>query len=188
MQIFRHTDSRPMPWKNGKGTTAEIAVSPAGAGLEDFDWRLSIARMEADAPFSAFPGVERTLAVLEGEGLALTLAGDAPVTLDRSSAPYRFAADRPADGRLRDGPVSNLNIMVRRAGRAHVMRRIGLQGSLEVSGAGTLLVLCHTGEIQLGDGGVRLAALDCARIEGTGKTALRSDAVSSAFLIDIFRA
>ncbi|MFO7483937.1 HutD family protein, partial [Oceanibaculum nanhaiense] len=74
MQIFRYADNRPMPWKNGQGTTTEIVVAPAGAGLEDFDWRLSIARMEADAPFSAFPGIVRTLAIVEGAGLTLAVA------------------------------------------------------------------------------------------------------------------
>lgn len=185
MQIFRHADARPMPWKNGQGTTTEIAVAPAGAGLEDFDWRLSIARMEADAPFSAFPGIVRTLAVIEGAGLNLTVEGNAPVTLDPDSAPHRFAADRAAEGRLPDGPVSNLNIMTRHASCTHLMRRVRFQGSLEVSVTGTLIVLCHTGGI--GIGGASLGPLDCALIEDTEKAALHSSAASTAFLIDIFR-
>ena len=185
MQIFRYADRRPMPWKNGQGTTTEIAAAPAGAGLEDFDWRLSIARMEADAPFSAFPGIVRTLAVIEGAGLTLAVAGEAPMTLDQASAPHRFAADQPTEGRLLDGPVSNLNIMTRRAGCTHMMRRVRFQGELEVSAAGTLLVLCHSGGIEIG--GISLGPLDCALIEETEKAALHSSAASSAFLIDIFR-
>lgn len=185
MQIFRYADKSPMPWKNGQGTTTEIAAAPAGAGLEDFDWRLSIARMEADAPFSAFSGIVRTLSVIEGAGLKLEVTGDAPVTLDQSSAPYRFAADRPAEGRLLGGPVSNLNIMTRRASCTHMMRRVRFQGELEVSVTGTLLVLCHTGGIEIGE--ASLGPLDCALIEDTEKAALHSSAVSSAFLIDIIR-
>ena len=185
MQIFRYADKSPMPWKNGQGTTTEIAAAPAGAGLEDFDWRLSIARMEADAPFSAFPGIVRTLSVIEGAGLKLEVTGDAPVTLDQSSAPYRFAADRPAEGRLLGGPVSNLNIMTRRASCTHMMRRVRFQGELEVSVTGRLLVLCHTGGIEIGE--ASLGPLDCALIEDTEKAALHSSAASSAFLIDIIR-
>ena len=185
MQIFRHADSRTMPWKNGQGTTTEIAVSPAGAGMADFDWRLSLARMESDAPFSAFPGIVRTLAVIEGTGLNLAVEGDAPVTLSPSSAPHRFAADRPAEGRLPGGPVSNLNIMTRRAGCTHMMRRVRFQGPLEVSVTGTLLVLCHSGGIEIG--GASLGPLDCALITDTEKAALHSSAASTAFLIDIFR-
>jgi len=189
MQIFRYADNRPMPWKNGQGTTTEIAVSPGGAGLDDFDWRLSIARMEADAPFSAFPGIVRTLAIVDGAGLKLEVTGDAPVTLDQSSAPHRFAADRPAEARLLGGPVSNLNIMTRRAGCTHLMRRLHFQGELEVSMTGTLLVLCHTGGIRIGntEDGPQLGPLDCALIEDTEKAALHGSAASSAFLIDIFR-
>jgi len=184
MQIFRYADNSPMPWKNGQGTTTEIAVAPAGAGLDDFDWRLSIARMESDAPFSAFPGIVRTLAVIEGAGLTLAVAGDAPVTLDQAAAPYRFAADQPAEARLLDGPVSNLNIMTRRASCTHLMRRLHFQGELEVSTAGTLLVLCHSGGIEVGS--ISLDPLDCALIEETEKAALHSSAASSVFLIDIF--
>ena len=185
MQIFRYANRSPMPWKNGQGTTTEIAVSPAGAGLDDFDWRLSIARMESDAPFSAFPGIVRTLAIVDGAGLTLAVAGDTPVTLDQASAPHRFAADQPAEGRLLGGPVSNLNIMTRRASCTHFMRRLRFQGNLEVSVTGTLLVLCHSGGIEIGE--AQLGPLDCALIEETEKAALHSSAASSAFLIDIFR-
>jgi environmental stress-induced protein Ves len=47
-----------MPWKNGGGETTEIAVFPDGAGLSDFDWRVSMARVDGDGPFSSFPGIE----------------------------------------------------------------------------------------------------------------------------------
>jgi uncharacterized protein len=68
MRILRAENYRRMPWKNGGGLTAEIAVSPESAGLDDFDWRVSMARVEAGGPFSLFPGVDRTLSILEGEG------------------------------------------------------------------------------------------------------------------------
>ena len=55
--------------------TTEIAVFPADAGLEDFAWRLSMATVASDGPFSSFAGVDRTLAVLEGEGIVLSVEG-----------------------------------------------------------------------------------------------------------------
>jgi environmental stress-induced protein Ves len=64
-------DYARMPWKNGGGQTTEIAVS-AGASLADFDWRVSIAEINADGPFSAFAGVDRTLVLLSGAGVRLT--------------------------------------------------------------------------------------------------------------------
>ena len=53
----------PVSWKNGGGSTTEIAVFPPDAGFDDFDWRVSLATVAADGPFSAFPGIERTLAM-----------------------------------------------------------------------------------------------------------------------------
>jgi len=58
----------PVPWKNGAGSTTEIAVFPQDAGFTDFDWRVSLATIGADGPFSVFPGVDRTLALVEGHG------------------------------------------------------------------------------------------------------------------------
>ena len=60
-----------MPWKNGGGTTIEIAVSPHGAGLDDFDWRVSMARVEGSGPFSRFADIDRCLCVLGGAGIVL---------------------------------------------------------------------------------------------------------------------
>src|SRR5690606_386633 len=65
------------PWKNGGGETAEIAVSPAGAGFDDFDWRISTAIVAQSGPFSGFPGVDRVLTVIEGGAMELTVAGEA---------------------------------------------------------------------------------------------------------------
>ena len=90
MRILRAADYRVMPWKNGGGTTTEITVSPDGSGLDDFDWRVSMARVASSGPFSGFAGVDRTLAVLEGEGIVLDIAGQSPATLTRASAPLSF--------------------------------------------------------------------------------------------------
>ena len=58
MKILRHEDYKVMPWKNGGGITTEIWVSPEGSGLAGvpFDWRVSIADVATDGPFSKFAG------------------------------------------------------------------------------------------------------------------------------------
>ncbi|PZQ36768.1 MAG: hypothetical protein DI559_11770, partial [Ectopseudomonas oleovorans] len=66
--------ARAMPWKNGGGSTVELAISPVGAGLEDFAWRISSAQVAMDGAFSCFPGIDRSLAVLAGNGLYLQRA------------------------------------------------------------------------------------------------------------------
>lgn len=74
-RLIRSTDLVRVPWKNGGGTTAEVAVHPPGTGFDAFDWRISMADVAADGPFSRFPGVDRTLVLAEGRDLVLDLEG-----------------------------------------------------------------------------------------------------------------
>lgn len=113
MRILRVADHKTMPWKNGGGVTTEIAVFPPDAGLDDFLWRVSTARVDQDGPFSIFPEIDRSLSILEGEGLDLTIDGK-PVRLTEGSAPYAFAADVPVGSLLISGSVVDLNVMTRR--------------------------------------------------------------------------
>ncbi|MET7700435.1 HutD family protein [Streptomyces sp. NPDC005485] len=100
-------------WKNGGGVTREIAAWPQGAGMDDFVWRVSLAEVGADGPFSAFAEVDRTLTVVEGAGMDLTVDGKRQI-LDTRLVPRDFPGDVPTDCRLLDGPVVNFNVMWRR--------------------------------------------------------------------------
>jgi environmental stress-induced protein Ves len=132
MQVLRAGDYRSMPWKNGGGVTTEIVVSPAGAGLDDFDWRISMAKVESGGPFSSFSGVDRTLSILEGEGIDLAIAGQVSVRMDRNSPPLPFPADVPTEVDLIDGPIVDLNVMTCRGRSRHSVERIELFGALEI--------------------------------------------------------
>ncbi len=88
--VLKGSTYRRMPWKNGAGETVEIAVSPEGAALFDFDWRISMATVATDGPFSIFPGIDRTLSILEGNGMSLSIDGGAPVLLTQDSDPLAF--------------------------------------------------------------------------------------------------
>ena len=57
------------PWKNGAGATREIIAVPSVDA--PFLWRASIATLQADGPFSPFPGVDRTIVLLAGQPLRL---------------------------------------------------------------------------------------------------------------------
>ena len=81
MHWLRAESHRRMRWKNGKGETIEVAVHPPGATLETFDWRISMAAVVEDGDFSSFAGIDRTLAVLGGGPLGLTMDGASPVNL-----------------------------------------------------------------------------------------------------------
>lgn len=112
-----------VPWKNGGGTTREVLAHPPGAGTGGFAWRLSIASVEQDGPFSAFPGVDRTLLLLEGAGMTLTFSPPGEparaVRVDRALEPVRFDGAWPARCALLGGPVRDLNLMVDRTRAAH---------------------------------------------------------------------
>ena len=114
-----------MPWKNGAGRTTELAVHPAGAGLDAFAWRVSIANVERDGPFSAFPGIDRTIMLLEGAGMRLHGAGH-EVELITPFVAYEFRGDQSVECTLVAGPCRDFNAMFRRGrvrGSVAVVRR-----------------------------------------------------------------
>lgn len=110
---IKPSDGRRMPWKNGAGSTLELAVEPPGASLETgFLWRLSSAEVAASGPFSLFPGLERWLFLLEGDGFELDFHNRGRVDLKEPFAPVRFMGDWPASATLAGGPCTDLNLMV----------------------------------------------------------------------------
>jgi environmental stress-induced protein Ves len=119
MKLIRHANLTPMPWKNGGGVTLEAAICPEGASLNAFAWRISMAQVAGDGPFSVFPQIDRILYLLSGNGIVLRVAGRAHEL--RRGDRLDFPADVPVDARLLDGPVDDLNIMVdRRLARADI--------------------------------------------------------------------
>ncbi|MEQ1953360.1 HutD family protein [Mesorhizobium sp. CN2-181] len=173
--VVRAADHRVMRWKNGGGTTAEIAVSPDGAGLENFDWRLSMATVETDGPFSTFSGIDRTLSILEGEGIRLYIGADAPVELTKTSEPHVFAADAASSAELIAGTVIDLNVMSRRGRVEHRVRRLHLAEAVDIAPGGhDVAIFCAEGRLQvdMGDEQIELARHDTA-IWSNGRTEAR---------------
>jgi environmental stress-induced protein Ves len=149
-QRFELAALAPQPWKNGAGLTREIAVHPPGADMASFDWRISVAEVERDAPFSAFPGVDRCIVLLAGSGMRLVPHdGAPPLVLEQPFEPLRFAGDVALDGRLLDGPCRDFNVMTRRGAWRSEVLRLDAAGSAGGTDAG--LVLCCAGRWQAGD-------------------------------------
>jgi uncharacterized protein len=189
MKILRAGQHRRMPWKNGGGETAEIIASPEGAGLDEFEWRVSMARVAMDGPFSRFPDVERTLCVIEGEGLSLTIAGKPEVVLGGASAPFGFPGDVAVTSRLVKGPITDLNVMTRRGRWSHKMTRLFVNGARAVErAAGVTLLLSRSQGLMIAekDGLETLNTDDAALFEGTFDTQLKpiSGAVI-AYLVEL---
>ena len=107
-----------MPWKNGAGTTVEIAVVPEHAGIDDFEWRVSRASVVADGDFSHFAGIDRSLALLQGSGLRLRQPG-AITQVDVKNNIAIFPGDVAVHATLIDGAISDFNVMSRRTSCKH---------------------------------------------------------------------
>lgn len=189
MRLIRSGECRRMPWKNGGGETIEIAVFPAGASVHYFDWRLSTATVATDGPFSSFPGVDRTLAVLEGEGIDLDIAGRDPTRLTPAAPPHAFPADVPVAARLIDGPIRDLNLMTRRGRFAHEMRHHSAgRFELVVPSHAETVVFCASGWTSVGGRTpVRLAPHDAAILSSARHAVEISDG-GSAFICSLQQA
>lgn len=158
---------RRMPWKNGRGETVEIAIWPEAAGLDDFGWRVSMAGVAEDGAFSVFAQVDRTLAVLAGDGLELQVQGLGLHRLTPDSAPLAFPADAPCAARLIGAPVSDLNAMTRRGVFQHRMARPTDAGGLADWRPDWLIALAtQPVALQLGDKAVTLQPLDALICDG----------------------
>lgn len=110
-RIIPANEYRRVRWKNGLGWTREIACYPESG---EWDWRLSIAEIERDAEFSAFPGIERELVLLSGNGVRLVFDDGETHALHPPHERLRFAGERKLRGELIDGPTHDFNLMWRR--------------------------------------------------------------------------
>jgi environmental stress-induced protein Ves len=146
MRIIRAGALLAVPWKNGGGVTREVAVWPPGAGFDGFDWRLSMADITQDGPFSVLPGVDRTLIVMEGAGLVLEGVAPRPLNAgDRAD----FPGEAAVTGHLTAGPVRDLNLMLRRGRVAGEVMLNPPDGALALPWPEALVVV-REGVAQLG--------------------------------------
>ena len=132
-----------MPWKNGGGITTEIAIGPAGATLDNFDWRVSVACIETAGPFSSFSGIDRTLAVLSGAGLTLDIEGRAPLLLHAADNGVAFPGELRVVARLEGAMVKDVNVMTRRERCHHLFERVEVveSGRIHCQGDSMLVLL-----------------------------------------------
>lgn len=157
-----------MPWKNGGGSTTQLAISPPGAGLDDFDWRISTAQVAASGPFSIFPGIDRSLAILRGDGLSLQPDEQDAVLLTPDSEPFAFAGEQRIDATLISGPIADFNVMTRRASWRHSLQVVRINGTQRFARQSDLLfVYCMQGELQVRNDGeeARCTAGDAVMID-----------------------
>ncbi|MBY4754287.1 HutD/Ves family protein [Burkholderia dolosa] len=160
------------PWKNGGGVTREIAAffpngTSAGAALDTFAWRVSVADVDAGGPFSRFDGVDRTLVLLSGAGMTLAEAGGAQHVLDAPFARADFAGEAAIDATLHDGATRDFNLMTRRAAARGTLD-VWFDGAHRVGPADTVLLFCARGAVAVDIDGTRdaLEEMDTLRLDG----------------------
>lgn len=132
------------PWLNGGGLTRQVAAgrfapqpAPCAPG-EPWDWRISVAVISRDGPFSTFDGADRSAVLIEG---ALGLhQGDDELDFARPGDLRNFAGEVARTARLRGARARLFNVMVQRA-RCHAIVRVpGADARVDAGGPGCLFV------------------------------------------------
>ncbi|MEU7824864.1 HutD family protein [Catellatospora sp. NPDC049133] len=169
-------DRIAVAWRNGGGITREIFVQPAGA--EEFRWRLSIADVVVDGPFSAFPGYRRVITVLTGAGMRLTVdgAGHDVGPLE----PFEFDGGAQTSCSLPGGPITDLNLIVRAGDRGSV-RVIDVTEPLTVTGPAAIVVVRGSATVH----GHPMHTPDSALVDRATDTVLQPQGATTVALIDL---
>lgn len=149
MRILSPSDYRAMPWKNGLGQTTEIVAYPEPSA---YDWRLSIADVAADGPFSRFPGMDRVIVQLRGAPIRLAHAGtEATLAL---FWPHVFSGDWDTSSVLTGGPAQDFNVITRRGAVSSLVTTIAATNDTtinhgRVAPRQTVAIYVVAGDVQL---------------------------------------
>jgi hypothetical protein len=143
--VVHLADTPATHWRNGGGLTRELVAQPAGA---NWHWRLSVAEVAADGPFSRFEGVTRWFAVLQGAGVVLNVhtpsdsgeAGASEHRLTEVDPPLCFDGGAATDCQLIAGPTQDFNLMVRDASLPARMLRVHGDFHTAVSATKTIAI------------------------------------------------
>ncbi|RYZ75163.1 MAG: HutD family protein [Proteobacteria bacterium] len=149
LQLLKKSDLKQMPWKNGGGETAQVAIFPRESDLAklDFAWRVSIASVRANGPFSLFPNYRRQLVVWQGDGLILNGEPKGIFQI------HEFEGDQSVDAQLMNGPVQDIGVIF----DSKKFESETKTGSLSEDAVATLpasgetFILCASGELRVGE-------------------------------------
>ncbi|MCU1528538.1 MAG: hypothetical protein JWP75_2301 [Frondihabitans sp.] len=169
-RLVRFADRHPEPWANGLGSTVEIARDPAAT---PFDWRLSVARIDADAPFSLLPGIDRALMALEADPLRLRVSDELRILNQHDVLVFPGEAAVTPSGIVHPG--HDLNLMTRRGRIEGILEVLRVDGEaiITVTGEGRAVAVVLEGGLRLrvSDGAgseIPLTRLDAA-VGGAGE-------------------
>ena len=164
ISLIRWDGHQLVPWKNGLGMTREVANEhrPDGTML----WRISLATVDRDGPFSDFTGYKRIIMMLEGEGMTLDFGPHGKAVLDRPFVPVLFDGAWPTSATLVDGPTRDLNVVTAQGDVTSEVEVLSIDGEWDVIGRGCTLVHVLEGRAVFADGA--LTTGDTLRLDGVG--------------------
>ncbi|CDG81265.1 HutD/Ves family protein [Janthinobacterium agaricidamnosum] len=183
-RLIPHASLLPAAWKNGAGSTTEIAVFPDGAGFDDFDWRISLATIAQSGPFSVFPGIDRSLMLVDGDSVALTLDGERRVALSAAQPLLWFPGEAAVTADVTSA-TTDFNVMTRRSRCRHQLERVILPARLARRSGTTLLFLADGGRAELrgGAGHFTLGRYDALLLDAADAPEWTIDAAAGTLFV-----
>lgn len=186
--LIPYAGQQATAWKNGGGSTTEIAISPPGAGLDSFDWRISLATIASSGPFSVFEGIDRTLALVDGPGVTLDIEGEGRFVLGDEQPVLEFAGEAQVLATVGARPTTDFNVMTRRERCSHQLGRRSLSG---MSGFATradltILFLAEGDSLEVSSDEERISMVryDAMLFEGDASWTLEAGQ-ATIFVVDI---
>ncbi|WP_025916901.1 HutD family protein [Herminiimonas sp. CN] len=189
--VLTKAGQRIQPWKNGGGTTREVLRYPHGSSMDDFGWRISVATVRSAGPFSFFPGIDRSLALIEGEALLLQHPEQRSRRILTTRTPALvFSGEEPIDSCLPAGAVTDFNVMTRRQQFTHRLDRLALAGAVCIPrpGHASLLYVVRGTPCILAPHlpAAQLAPGDAVLLTAAGQPLILHAAHAEIMLVDIF--
>jgi uncharacterized protein len=187
-RLIQYASLHATPWKNGGGTTTELFISPTGATLDDFDWRISIATIAHSGPFSPFPGVDRTLTLIDGPGVVLDVGNERRVALSEREPIVAFPGETPVMATVDGAATMDFNVMTRRDCCTHQVERRVVRdfSTLERRSEVTVLFLAEGESMTVHSGSERIAMVryDALVLEKERAWTLEAG-LATVFIVDI---
>lgn len=146
LQLISPNQWQTQAWKNGGGITHQLARFDDNAGMR---WRVSIAEVASDGPFSRFEQTDRIIMLLEGKGFCLHGAEDKPVVLEKALVPFAFAGETAIECTLINGPVRDFNLMTRRYDIKAGLQVLSVPQALSLQLAQESMLYLASGQLQV---------------------------------------
>lgn len=182
--LLRHDAYDRRPWNNGGGMTRDVWLYPQAASPVDFDIRVSLASIETDGPFSAFPAIDRTITLVGGSSFILDFDGKREQRIGFLQ-PFSFDSEQTPSSRLDDGGASAFNVMSRRASWSHEVSIIQGGGRLDVPLPEDAIAVCHAVQgswgVSAGEA-VTAGARDSVIVQREASMQLEADRMATAVM------